>query len=284
MSKLAILKELTDIKAMAQRKSALKRSALIAGLAYVLVSYGGGAWSYVSTASRVFANKMRSNVPMEFELERAKTMITGLIPDVRQSMLVIAQEEVGVEELRKQIEATESDLTSAKKELVAMRAKLAEDGATVSLGTRSATKEEVGAELARGFSRYQIAESTLASRRQLLAAREDALEAARSKLANMLSAKRDLEVQVENLQARLKTQQSRTMSSSLDVNDSEVAHCQGLLNDIRARMEVADRLFTSEGDLTLMTSAIAPPIEDIGEQVDRYFATPSTDAVAANAR
>jgi chromosome segregation ATPase len=284
MSKLAILKELTDIKAMAQRKSALKRGAIIAALAYVLVSYGGSGWSYVSTASRVLSNKVRANVPLEFELERAKTMITGLIPDVRQSMLVIAQEEVGVDELRQEIEHGEADLASARQDLMALRETLAEEGEQVRLETRTASKDEVKAELARGFSRYQVVESTLASRRQLLAAREEALEAARTKLANMLSARRDLEVQVENLQARLKTQQSRTMSSSLDLDDSEVARCQGLLNEVRARMEVADRLFTSEGDLTLMTSAMAPPVEDIGEQIDRYFAAASSDSVAANDR
>src|SRR5687767_7442042 len=109
MSKLAILKELTDIKAMALRRSSLKRGALIGALAYVLVSYGGGAWSYLTTASRVLADKMHANVPLEFQLERAKTMITGLIPDVRESMLVIAQEEVGVDELRRQIEQGETD-------------------------------------------------------------------------------------------------------------------------------------------------------------------------------
>jgi chromosome segregation ATPase len=284
MSKLAILKELADIKVLAQRKSALKRGALIAALAYVLVSYGGGAWSYVTTASRIVTNKVRSNVPLEFELERARTMITGLIPDVRESMLVIAQEEVGVEDLRKQIGRGESGLAAQREELVAMRAKLTGGAEPVSLGARTATKDELRSSLARSFSRYQLAEATLASRRQLLTAREEALEAARSKLASMLNARRDLEVQVENLQAQLKTQQSRTVSSSLDVNDSEVTRCQGLLNEIRARMEVADRLFASEGDLTFMTSTMAPPADDIGEQIDRYFAPASTDAVASNVR
>ena len=284
MSKLAMLKELADIRAIAQRKSVFKRGALIAALAYVLVGHGSGAWSYVTTASRVFKDKVRSNVPLEFELERAKTMITGLIPDVRENMLVIAQEEVGVEQLREQIERGESELKQRREELMALRGQL-EGGATkISLGASTATTDKVKGELARGFSRYQMAESTLSSRRQLLAAREQALEAARTKLATMLSSRRDMEVQVENLQAQLKTQQSRTMSSSLDVNDSEVVRCQALINEVRARMEVADRLFACEGDLTFMTSSVAPPADDIGEQIDRYFAPANTDVVAANDR
>jgi len=284
MSKLAILKELTDIKALAQRRSLLRRGAVIGGLAYLLLTYGGGAWSYFSTASRLVGDKVRSNVPLEFELERAKTMITGLIPDVRQNMLVIAQEEVGVEDLRKRIDAGSSDLAAQRESLVALRTKLNDKVEKVSLGSQSVSKGELKHELTRVFTRYQMAEATLASQRQLLAARETALEAARTKLAKMLTAKRDLETQIENLQARLKTQQSETMSASLDVNDSQVAHCQSLLNEVRARIEVADRLFTSQGDLSFMTTAMAPPAEDIGEQIDRYFAPASSDAAVASVR
>jgi hypothetical protein len=284
MSKLAILKELTDIKALAQRRSLLRRGAVIGGLAYLLLTYGGGAWSYFSTASRLVGDKVRSNVPLEFELERAKTMITGLIPDVRQNMLVIAQEEVGVEDLRKRIDAGSADLAAQRESLVGLRTKLNDKVEKVSLGSQSVSKGELKHELTRVFSRYQVAEATLASQRQLLAARETALEAARTKLAKMLTAKRDLETQVESLQARLKTQQSETMSASLDVNDSQVAHCQSLLNEVRARIEVADRLFTSQGDLSFMTTAMAPPAEDIGEQIDRYFAPASSDAAVASVR
>jgi hypothetical protein len=279
MSKFAILKELSDIKAIAQRKSAIKRGALIAVASYLLLSYGQGAWSYLSTAKRLVTGKFQASVPLQFEIERAKTMITDLLPDVRQNMLLIAQEEVGVEDLRRQIAQGESELAKHRDELVSLRAKLATNEATVSLANRNATKAEVKDELTRRFSRYQIAESTLASQRQLLLARENGLDAARAKLASMLNAKRDFEAQVQNLQARLKTQQSRTITDSIEVDDSQVARCQSLLNDVRARLEVADRLFSCEGDLLAMTSAIAPSSEDIGEQIDRYFSPPSTGEV-----
>jgi hypothetical protein len=175
--------------------------------------------------------------------------------------------------LRRQIAHGESELSKQRDELVSLRAKLATDEATESLGNRNVSKAELKDELTRRFSRYQIAESTLASQRQLLSARENGLDAARAKLASMLNAKRDFETQVQNLQARLKTQQSRTITNSIEVDDSQVARCQSLLNDVRARLEVADRLFNCEGDLLAMTSAIAPSSEDIGEQIDRYFSS-----------
>jgi hypothetical protein len=186
--------------------------------------------------------------------------------------MVIAQEEVGVENLRQQLARAESDLAGQRDEIVRLRGDLSGEK-ELRLAGRVVSREEVKDDLARRFARYQVAEATVASHKQVLAAREKSLDAARVKLKNMLNAKRDLELQVENLQARLKTQQSQTLASSIEVNDSDVSKCQGLLNDIRVRLEVADRLFTSKDDLSALTPEVAPTADDIEEQIDRHFAT-----------
>ncbi len=279
MSKLAILKELTDLKAIAQRKSALSRWALVLAGVYLLFGYGREGMSYLSTASRMMGNKVRANVPLEFELERARTMIGGLIPDVRENMMVIAQEEVGIDSLRQELSRVEGELGTQREEIVRLRANLAGKDKDLRLASRSATRAEVKDELTRRFAHYQVAEATAASHKQLLLARETSLNAARTKLKHMLNAKRDLELQVANLQARLKTKQSQTLAGSIEVNDSQVARCQGLLNDVRVRLEVADRLLTSNGDLTtIVADDTFSTSEDIGEQIDRHFGKPSTDA------
>ena len=285
MSKLAILKELYDLKAFAQRRSLWKWGAVIAAVSYLAVSYGGDAWTYLSTAGRMAASNLRANVPLEFELERARTMIDGLIPDVRKNMLVIAQEEVAVEDLRKDLERTRSDLSKQREELLRMRADLDGNSKEFVLGTRRVTREELKTELTRRFNRFQVVEATIASTEQLLMARETSLQAARTRLDNMLSAKRDLEVQVENLQARLKTQQSHTLASSIEVDDSEVTRCQQLLSEVRLRLEVADRLIASNGDYGMMTATSIPSsADDIGVQIDQHFGKSARDQTLAKAK
>jgi len=143
MSKLAILKELADIKALTQRKSVLKRGAVIAAVAYLLLGYGRDGWSYLSTASRMFGETVRSNVPMEFELERARTMINGMIPNVRQNMLVIAQEEVAVENARRDVQRGETELGKQRDEMMRLRAELDGTEATFRLGSRTVTRDEL---------------------------------------------------------------------------------------------------------------------------------------------
>jgi len=270
MSKLAILKELTDLKTMAQRASSFKRWAFVGALAYLMVGYGSDGWSYLSTMTRMAKDKVRSNVPLEFELERARTMIEGLIPDVRRNMLVIAQEEVGVDHLQQEVERTDSDLGKQRDEMMRLRAQLEGKTEPTALSSATNAQNEVKKELTRRFERYQASEAMLASRKQVLIARKSSLDAARTKLDNMLKAKRDLEVQVENLQARLKSQQSHSLASSVEVNDTEVAHCQTLVNDIRVRLEVADRLLA--GGEYVPYAESAPVSDDIAEQIDRHFA------------
>ena len=59
-------------------------------------------------------------------------------------------------------------------------------------------------DLANRFDRFKTSDATLASLREIQTARQKSLDAARQKLDGMLAAKRQLEVDVENLEARLK--------------------------------------------------------------------------------
>ena len=58
-------------------------------------------------------------------------------------------------------------------------------------------------DLANRFERYKTSEATLASLKEIRDARQKSLAAARQKLEGMLAAKRQLQVEVENLEARM---------------------------------------------------------------------------------
>src|SRR5947207_8952717 len=99
MSKMAIFQELANLKALATRRSVLTRTGIVLGLAGCLAYLGRDGVSYVTTASRLVNEKVRSNVPVEFEIERARTLIGDLVPEVRKNVLIIAQEEVALSDL-----------------------------------------------------------------------------------------------------------------------------------------------------------------------------------------
>jgi hypothetical protein len=97
----------------------------------------------------------------------------------------------------------------------------------------------------------------------------------------MMNAKRDLEIQVENLEARLTTVQSDAVTSSVEFDESNVAKCQGLVDDLRVRLQVAERLIATDGQIDDLESSITFGDEDVFSQIDEHLGTNSpTDKLA----
>ena len=74
--------------------------------------FGRDALSYVKTFGSSARDAIKAEVPLEFEIQRARDMVGNLVPDIRKCMHVIAEEEVNVEHLSKDIVRAESELLS----------------------------------------------------------------------------------------------------------------------------------------------------------------------------
>ncbi len=94
----------------------------------------------------------------------------------------------------------------------------------------------------------------------------------------MLAAKRRLEIEVENLQARLTMVQVAETSSGLNLSDNQLCQTQRLLDDISSRIEVAERIVDSEGSLGGEIPIDEATPADIVDQISRYFDNDDTQA------
>jgi response regulator RpfG family c-di-GMP phosphodiesterase len=92
----------------------------------------------------------------------------------------------------------------------------------------------------------------------------------------MLEARRDLEVQIENLEARMRTVQSEAVASQVDFDESHVARCEELINSLRSRLQVAERLMSQDesSDIPRATSFNVGKVSVVDE-IDHYFAESS---------
>ena len=252
------------------------RRALLAGAAALgLYNFGDDGLSYLSTAGRMVSDEVGDQIPIRFELERAKTMIDSLVPDIKRNMIVIAKEEVSVEAVREEVDTATSSLQKQRDELLTLRDEFASGGKELRIGRRAATDKEIQEELKRLLARYRLAEATLGAKQDLLVSREGSLDAARKKLESMLNAKRDLEVQVENLEARLTAVQGEAVTTSVEFDDTNVAKCQELVDDLRVRLQVAERLIVSNGEIEDLATTITIGNEDVLAQIDSYLGSPS---------
>jgi hypothetical protein len=228
--------------------------------------------SYVTTSAERVKESVRGGVPIEFEIDRARKMVAQLLPDIRRNMHVIAKEEVEIERLQKEIDDRQEHLARDRTELMTLREDLSRGGSVYHYAGRKFTPDEVKADLARRFERYKTCDATMASLQEIQQARLRSLDAAREKLAGMMAAKRQLEVDVENLEARLKMVEVAQTTSDYHFDDSRLARVRQLVSDIRTRLGVAEKLANADVEFEGEIPLDDPETDDIIDRVTEYFA------------
>jgi phage shock protein A len=258
----------------------------VAGVALLsLLFFGRDAASYVSTTFGWMKDSVKSQVPIEFEIERARRMVKNLVPDIRKNMHVIAQEEVEIERLDKQIARTEETMTREKAEIMKLKDDLGTVQPVYHYAGRKYTVTQVKVDLANRFERFKTHDALLASLRDMQTARRASLDAARQKLENMLVAKRQLEVDVEQLEANLKMVEVAQTLSEHNIDDSQLGRVKELITDIRTRLKVAERLASTpivDGEIPVSTPEGAA--DDIVDEVTEYFTTDTEPTQVAEAK
>lgn len=260
----------------------LKKSMFIGGAAVLLLGllFGRNALSYVTTTVSRVSDTVKSSVPLDFEIDRARNMITDLTPEIRRNMHLIAKEEIQVEHLEKQVLAAEKTLTTDRSNILRLKAELDQGKDYVYLAGHRYTANQVKTDLASRFEHYKTSDATSVNLRKVLNARQNGLVAARQKLNGMLAAKRQLEVDVENLEARTKMIEVAQASSDFNFDDSHLARTKDLIRDIQTRIEVGERLLNAESTFQDRIPLDDPVVEDVSAEVVAYFTEDHHEDVA----
>jgi len=107
--------------------------------------------------------------------------------------------------------------------------------------------------------------------KQMRDAREKNLDAARQKLSAMINARRKLEVDVQNLEAKRKLVEVAQASSEYVFDDSQLALAKELITDIRTRLDVAAKLANADVNVQTEIPLNEAAPADITDQVTQYF-------------
>lgn len=258
------------------KKSLVLGGAAVLGLALL---FGRSGWSYVSTAYDWVCQSAKDSVPIEFEIKRAHKMIKDLDPEIRKSEHLIAKEEVEVERLAKSVDKNTTDLAKDETHIMQLKNDLERGDSTFVYASKGGTTKtysakQVRTDLTSRFERFKVKEATTDKLSQILAARQRGLEAAREQLTAMRSAKRQLEVEVENLEAKLKMVEVAKTSSELNIDDSHLARTRELISEISTRIEVQARVLDADTKLNDEIQLDVPAVnkdEDITKQINDYF-------------
>lgn len=259
------------------------RKTLIAAAAIVLAVvffFGRNTLSYLRTSWGCVHDSVRNAVPVGFELDRARQMIKDLGPEVRTNMHLIAKEECEVKRLEEQIGNLEAKLAKDKEQLLRLKTDLAANKENYQYGGRTFTADDVRTDLANRFNRYKTSEATLASLQKVHDARLKGLAAARQQLDGMLAQQRQLQVEVENLEARSQMVAAAQTTSNYQFDDSQLGRVKELVQDLKNRIDVSETLVKAETEYQGEIPLDKATPQNIVDQVGDYFSPKKPDAKA----
>lgn len=256
----------------------LKKS-LFSGAGLMLVAgflFGTDTVSYLTTSAGWVRDSVKESVPLEFEIERARTLVKDLSSDVEKNMGTIATEEVQVEKVKKQIQQLQETLSSERLGILRLQGELSTEKDNFEFSGKTFTKDQVKTDLANRFERFKTNEATLTSLTDMRSAREKGLTAAQQKLQGMLAARRQAEVDIQNCQARLQMLQAAQTTSAVTVDDSRLSRAKSLISDVQTRLDVASKRLAAGSEVRSEIQLDDPAAANIEDKVADYFNLPGS--------
>ena len=259
----------------------LKKMFVLGGAVALLLGLVFGR-SHVATTVGMVKQQVKDNVPIEFEIKRARQMVTDLAPEIEQNLRLIAQEEVRVAHLEDRVASTADRLAADETKIMRLKNHLASGEEYFVAAKHAYTSHEVKSDLVSRFEQFKTELATHESTKEILSARQLGLQAARERLEEMLKARRQLEVEIEHHVANLAMVDVQKASSSFQFDDSKLARTRELVEDIRTRIEVQAKLANAE--LHHLDRIPMDEVEadvDISEEITRFFADKNQDGQIA---
>jgi hypothetical protein len=242
------------------------------------VLFGTRSLGYFKTGIRRVQQHVHDQVPIEFELQRARNMLNDIIPELQGNIRAIAHDEVEIANLRADIRHSTDRLASEETHISKLRDQLETHTVSFESGT-PVSVARVTEKLASRFTRYKEAEMILASKAKLLETRERSLQAALQMFDRAKASKAELEQQVEALVAQHRLIQAQSYTSRSGINRSRLTKADQLLTQIRKRLDVAERVLAHEGEFVGIVEDSPVDTDAVMAEVDEYFSRNKTGKV-----
>jgi len=242
--------------------------------------FGTDLGSYVRSSSRSISSAVKDNVPMEFQLRRARDLLDDIIPEMHASIRAIAEQEVEIASLKGEIDESTKSVAEAKGAVAKVRDCLAKPGDTFRVGYVSYTRDELKDDLSRRFERTKEAEMVLAGKRRLLSNREKSLAAATQLFERTRGQRAMLENQIAALESQHKMVQMASVGSGVQIDHSKLAQTEQLIAQIKKQLDVAERVLAHKAKFIDPIPVSGVNEKELLSEVDSYLAGPKGQAAS----
>ena len=228
----------------------MKKAAIGIGSVVILggLIFGTGVWSYMRTVGGVARAAAEDAIPVSLQIERARDMLRNdLEPQIKGLKKEVIALRVEIER-KENTHARRADELADQRYAMMKRTEELESGKTTfKVSNVGYSKADFEKDLETRLNRYEIAESTFQHEGQVLNAKKKALEAAEKKIEALVSARTDVKLQIEELEARLKAVEAEESINHIKVDDSKLSKIQTLLSDLDADVTVREQVVDAEG-------------------------------------
>ena len=250
---------------------------LVLGIGTVVVGgvlLGTDAGSFLRSSFKSVRTAVKDQIPVEFELKRARDLLDEAGPEMRQNVRLIAEQEVEIAHAKAEVKRAEQSLAEETLRVQKLRECLADAQQTrFTLGQFTYGRDQLKQELARRFQRYTDAEQGLAEKKKLLEAREQNVVAAMQALEAARAQRAHLEAQIETLEAkhRLAKAASPGSDAQVRIDNDRLAQAEKLVAQIRKQLEVNERVLAHDAKFTQPITIDVIDEKELIEKFDAHF-------------
>ena len=261
------------------------KKTLYAGAGLVLVLallFGRNLIPYTQTAYKDAQNWVHDQIDTGWQIEAARDQLERVKNDIKPMIHQIAIEEIAVDRLGEQLESQETALAKSEAYIFRLRDHL-DSGKTayVSHGINY-SNDQVRRDLASHFEQFKTMQSSYDTARKTLELRKDGLREAKQNLRETIAQRKELELQIENLDARNKMMEVAKTTSKFNFDNSELSQARTMIDEIKTKLDVEAQMMTLLpqyiGEIPLEDSS-ADSGENVVEAVDAYFGVGTTKAL-----
>lgn len=210
--------------------------------------FGDSAGSYLHTAAKSIRDGVGDQIPIEFELKRAESLIEEIEPQIEDGKRQVARAEVELAALEDDVERLSRSVQRGEAKLRTVSKAASTDGGGVAVAQlASLDGYRVELDLERTFDTYKNNRALLEGKRALIQRQAKAVTAARLHLDTVRAEK----ARVEDTIATLKTQKQQldalaASATDIELDDTALGRAKDVLATIKKRLDVRQRLIEDD--------------------------------------
>jgi len=245
--------------------------------------FGRELSSYVCSSARAVQTSVKGNVPIEFQLQRARDLVDDIVPEIQANVKQIATQEVEIESLRHDITQSTQNIAEEKQRIGKLRDCLASKETSFTISNCVYTRDQLKEDLGRRFDFAKEAEVVLTGKKRLLDNREKSLTSAMQALDHARSQKAMLESQIAALEGQNQLVKASSVGTNVAFDNSKLAQSQKLIDDIKKQLDVAERVLAHQSRFVDPIRIDVVSDKDLVSQVDDFLKDDASKAQTAAA-